>query len=562
MPEKINEFECLNHSSQQTNNKMKKNTIKLMAAGLMSFAGIRQGLAQETISGQHLARHIEVLASDEFEGRKPFTSGEVKTINYLKQSYEKLGLKPGNGKSYFQKVPMVEIFSKAKGQLHIKGKNGNLAFNFLDDFVAATRRVQEDISIKDSPLVFAGFGIVAPEYQWNDYAGLNVKGKTVVVMVNDPGFYDPALFKCKRMTYYGRWTYKFEEAARQGATGIIIVHDTKAASYGWPVVRSGWSKSKLYLQRPDNNKSRAAIEGWISAETASKVFKLAGFSDDLLEKAKKKGFKPVNLGLTASLSLHNAIKKSTSNNVAALLPGTTKADEVIIYSAHWDHFGKGEAIKGDSIYNGAADNASGTAAVLAIAEAFTNHKKKPARSILFLSVTGEEQGLLGSEYYATHPIFPLGKTVADINLDVLQPFGKMKDVIVMGYGQSELDDYAKEAAAQQGRIVRGEPDASGGWYFRSDHFNFAKVGIPALYIENGTQSLEDGEEWGNAKKEDYNKNRYHSPFDEYSPHWDMSGIVEDATLLFNIGNRLSNETTFPKWKKGSEFKAIRGKYKK
>ncbi|MFC0182870.1 M28 family metallopeptidase [Pseudarcicella hirudinis] len=270
----------------------------------------------------------------------------------------------------------------------------------------------------------------------------------------------------------------------------------------------------------------------------------------------------MNLGLTASLSLHNAIKKSISNNVAALLPGTTKADEVIIYSAHWDHFGKGEAIKGDSIYNGAADNASGTAAVLAIAEAFTNLKKKPARSILFLSVTGEEQGLLGSEYYATHPIFPLGKTVADINLDVLQPFGKMKDVIVMGYGQSELDDYAKEAAAQQGRIVRGEPDASGGWYFRSDHFNFAKVGIPALYIENGTQSLEDGEEWGNAKKEDYNKNRYHSPFDEYSPHWDMSGIVEDATLLFNIGNRLSNETTFPKWKKGSEFKAIREKYKK
>lgn len=511
------------------------------------------------ITGAEFTKHIAVLASDSLEGRKPFSIGEEKTINYLKSEFEKIGLLPGNGNSYFQKVPLVDIMSKPAGQLVFKGAKGNVSLNYLDDFVAATRRVQNAVKIENSPMIFAGYGIVAPEYGWNDYEGLDVKGKTVVVLVNDPGFGDSTLFKGKTMTYYGRWIYKFEEAARQGAAGIIIIHDTKPASYGWGVVRSGWSKSKLYLQAEDDNMSRAVVEGWITMESAKKLFQLAGVSEELLVDAGKKGFKPVPLNVSASIALTNTIKKSESNNVLALLPGTDRKDEYIIYSAHWDHLGKGEPIDGDSIYNGAADNASGTAALLELANAFTKVKKKPSRSILFLSVTAEEQGLLGSEYYATYPVYPANKTVADLNMDVLQPFGKMKDIIVVGKGQSDLDEYAEEAAKKQDRVTRGEPDPSGGWYFRSDHFNFAKVGIPSLYIENGSVSREHGEEWGEARKKEYNEKRYHAPTDEYSPDWDLSGIIEDIQLLFNVGYRLSNESTFPGWKSGSEFKAVRDK---
>lgn len=511
------------------------------------------------IDGKIFANQIAVLASDSLEGRKPFSVGEEKTIHYLESEFKKLGLQPGNGDSYFQQVPMVDILSKPTGSMVIKGGKGAVSFKYLDDFVVASRRVQDRVKIENSELIFAGYGIVAPEYGWNDYEGLDVKGKTVVVMVNDPGFVDSTLFKGKTMTYYGRWTYKFEEAARQGAAGVLIIHDTKPASYGWAVIRSGWSKSKLYLDSEDNNMSRASVEGWISTESAQKLFKLAGVSDTLLVAAGKKGFKPVPLKVKTSVTINNKIKKSTSNNVIALLPGESRKGEYIIYSAHWDHFGKGEAINGDSIYNGAADNASGTAALLEIANAFTKLNKRPARSIVFLSVTAEEQGLLGSEYYTSHPVFPVNKTVADINMDVLQPFGRMKDIILVGKGQSDLDEYANEAAARQGRTTRGEPDPSGGWYFRSDHFNFAKVGIPALYIENGSVSVEHGEAWSEAQKKDYNDNRYHSPADEYTPSWDLSGIVEDMKLVFSVGYSLSNESVFPGWKKGSEFKAVRDK---
>lgn len=541
--------------------KIKKTFYTIALAGL-TFAGCTKSEKAESpaeIDGKIFAKQIAVLASDSLEGRKPFSAGEEKTIRYLKTEFEKLGLKPGNGDSYFQKVPMVDILSKPAGQLVIKNDKGSVAFNYLDDFVAASRHVQDQVKLTDSELIFAGYGIVAPEYGWNDYQGLDVRGKTVVVLVNDPGFGDSTLFKGKTMTYYGRWTYKFEEAARQGAAGVLIVHDTKPASYGWAVVRSGWSKSKLYLNSDDNNMSRAAVEGWISMESAKKLFKLANVSDTLLTAAGKKGFKPVPLKVRTSLVINNTIKKSTSNNVLALLPGTDRKDEYIIYTAHWDHFGKGEAINGDSVYNGAADNASGTAALLEIASAFTKLEKKPSRSILFLSVTAEEQGLLGSDYYTSHPVYPINKTVADINMDVLQPFGKMKDIIIVGKGQSDLDEYADEAAGKQGRTTRGEPDPSGGWYFRSDHFNFAKVGIPSLYIENGSVSVTHGEAWGEAQKKDYNDNRYHSPADEYSPSWDLSGIIEDMQLVFEVGKKLSYESTFPGWKKGSEFKTIRDK---
>ena len=541
--------------------KLKLQFIALLgASSLFMGCGDKAETKDESpITGKEFTKHIAVLASDSLEGRKPFSEGEVKTINYLKTEFEKLGLQPGNGDSYFQKVPLVDIMSKPTGKLVFKGAKSNVELNYLDDFVAASRRVREKVDLKDSEMIFAGYGIVAPEYGWNDYAGLDVKGKTVVVLVNDPGFWDSKLFKGKTMTYYGRWTYKFEEAARQGAAGVIIIHDTKPASYNWAVVRSGWSKSKLYLQAEDDNMSRAAVEGWITMESAKKLFQLAGVSDTLLQAAGKKGFKPVPLKVNASIAINNTIKKSESNNVLALLPGTDKKDEYIIYSAHWDHFGKGEPINGDSIYNGAADNASGTAALLELAHAFTQLKTKPSRSILFLSVTAEEQGLLGSDYYTSHPVYPVNRTVADINMDVLQPFGRMKDIILVGKGQSELDAYADEVAKKQGRVTRGEPDPSGGWYFRSDHFNFAKVGIPSMYIENGSVSLEHGEEWGEAQKKEYNDKRYHAPTDEYSADWDLSGIIEDMQLLFEVGSRLSNESTFPGWKEGSEFKAIRDK---
>ena len=515
--------------------------------------------AIKAIDSAGLVRDISVLASDEFQGRKPFTIGEEKTLAYLEKRFKEIGLQTGNGNSYLQDVPMVEIQSQPEGDLLIKGKKGDLKLTYLDQYVAGTKRVQDQVSINNSEMIFAGFGIVAPEYNWNDYAGLDVKGKTVVVMVNDPGFYDSTLFKGKTrtMTYYGRWTYKFEEAARQGAAGILIIHDVLPASYGWTVVRSGWSKPKLDLQTADNNMNRAAIEGWLTQESAKKLFQLAGLPDTIINQAKRPGFKPVSLGVAASLTLHNKTRKSVSHNVAALLPGTERKGEYIIYSAHWDHLGVGEAVKGDTIYNGALDNASGVSALLQLATAFKKLQHPPKRSVLFLALTGEEQGLLGSEYYATHPIFPVKATVADINMDVLNFFGRTKDITIIGKGQSDLDEYAAKAAEKQGRFLIPEANPSGGWFFRSDHFNFAKVGIPALYPGSGNQSLAHDSTWAPDHAAMYGRDHYHSPFDQLDPSWELSGMVEDVRFLFDVGVTLSNEDKFPQWKEGSEFKSKR-----
>ncbi|SFG76102.1 M28 family metallopeptidase [Pedobacter insulae] len=548
---------------------MKKQLILLTAVALgFSACNVNQNevaeadsVALKAINETALSKHIAILASDEYEGRKPFTAGEMKTINYLKDEFEKMGLKPGNGESYFQEVPMVDVKSTPT-DLMIRSATGDATMNlkYLDDFVAASRHLVSQVKVDNSQLVFAGYGIVAPEYKWNDYEGLDVKGKTVVVMVNDPGFLDSTLFKGKTMTYYGRWTYKFEEAARQGATGVIIIHEDKAASYPWAVVRSGWSKSKLYLAAEDDNKSRALLEGWITQDVARELFKMAHKSADLMVQAGKKGFKPVDLSLKLSTTIDNTIQRSKSNNVVAVLPGTKRPDEFIIYSGHWDHLGKGEAVNGDSIYNGAVDNATGTAALLVLANAFKKAVQQPERSIMFLAVTAEEQGLLGSEYYASNPLVPVTKTVANINIDAMQAFGKTKDIIAVGYGQSELEDYLETAAKKQGRVVVKDSNPSAGFYFRSDHFNFAKVGIPALYTETGDDHVAKGLAFGKAQKEDYTANRYHAPADNFEPDkWDFSGMVADLSLLFDVGYRLSNETTFPGWKAGSEFKAIRDK---
>ncbi|WP_053058202.1 M28 family metallopeptidase [Pedobacter sp. BMA] len=517
-------------------------------------------LAIKAINDSSLTQYLSVIAADSLQGRKPFTIGETKTISYLKKSFDELGLEPGNGDSYFQEVPMVEIKSVPDQQMTITGQTGLVNLNYLTDFVAGSRRVQNQVSIKNSPLVFAGYGIVAPEYGWNDYKNLDVKGKTVVVMINDPGFADSTLFKGKNMTYYGRWTYKFEEASRQGAAGILIIHDTAPAAYPWSVVRSGWSKSKLTLQSEDNGMSRTVVEGWISLEKAKALFKLAGQDESLMVAAAKKQFKPVNLGLTTSLNIQNKTRKSVSYNVIAKITGSKYKDEAIIYSAHWDHLGTGEKILGDSIYNGAVDNATGVASLFEIASAFKKLDRKPGRSILFVSYTGEEQGLLGSEYYAKHPAFPLSKTVANINMDMMGIAGKTKDIVVYGYGQSEMEDYAAASAKKQGRVIVPDPVPSSGLYYRSDHFNLAKFGVPSLFTGSGVDNVKNGREWGLKQVADFTKSRYHSPQDNFDPKtWDLSGITEDVRMLFDMGFRISNEDTYPKWKDGSEFKAIREK---
>lgn len=504
-----------------------------------------------------IANHIEQLASDDFLGRKPFTEGEVKTVNYLKGEFEKLGLLPGNGDSYFQDVPMVEITGTPSENMVISGKNGSFDLDYLKDFVATTNKPVTDVSLENSELVFAGYGVVAPEYEWNDYEGIDWKGKTAVVLINDPGFKsgDSTLFKGNAMTYYGRWTYKYEEAARQGAAGLIIIHDTEPASYGWNVIESGWSGARLVIE---SDLPLLNVESWISGESAEKIFDASAMKgQDFKTLARDKSFKPVPLELHVSVAIKNEIKKDVSKNVVALLPGTDNKDEYIIYSAHWDHFGIGKAIEGDSIYNGAVDNASGTAGLLAIAEAFKKGDDTK-RSVVFMAVTGEEQGLLGSAFYAENPIFPPNKTVANINIDALDSPGKMKDLTITGFGQSEMDEYAKEAAEKQNRYIIPDPEAEKGYFFRSDHFNFAKIGIPALYASGAYEGQDKSIEEIKKYNDDYLINKYHQPSDEYNAETtELSGVQSDLQLLFNVGLKLSNEDYFPKWYDTSEFKAAR-----
>jgi Zn-dependent M28 family amino/carboxypeptidase len=507
---------------------------------------------QETIS-----KHIERLASDEFLGRKPFTEGEKLTVNYLKNEFEKLGLSPGNGNSYFQDVPMVEITGAPSEHMVISGKNKKINLDYLKDFVATTNKAVTDVSLDNSELVYAGYGIVAPEYGWNDYEGVDWKGKTAVVLINDPGFKsgDSTLFKGNEMTYYGRWTYKYEEAARQGAAGVIIVHDTEPASYGWNVIESSWTGARLTIA---SELPKLEVESWISGESAQKMFDASAMKgQDYKSLSRSKDFKPTPLGLNVSVSVKNEIKKDVSKNVVAMIPGTDRKDEVIIYSAHWDHLGVGKAIDGDSIYNGAIDNASGTAGLLAIAEALKKGKATK-RSIVFIALTGEEQGLLGSAYYAEHPIFEPKKSVANINMDALASPGKMKDLTITGYGHSEMDEYAKAEALKQDRYIIPDPEAEKGYFFRSDHFNFAKIGIPALYASGTYEGFDKSIEEVKELSTYYNINNYHQVSDEYNAETtELSGVQLDLQLFYNIGLKLANEDYFPKWYNGSEFKAAR-----
>jgi len=512
--------------------------------------------ALASITEEAYKSYVMKLSSDEFLGRKPFTKGDTLTVNYIQEQFKQLGLSPGNGDSYFQEVPLVEIDTKpVSTTLTFTGANGSLTVKHLDDFVVSSKRLQNDIKINQSELVFVGFGIVAPEFNWNDYANIDVKGKTVVAMVSDPGRYDKSLFKADTMTYYGRWDYKYEEAARQGAAGILLIHETGAASYGWNVVRTGWAGPQLAMVSDDKGASKTEFEGWISQETATKLLNLAGLPKDIQEQAKKPGFKPVPMPVTTTFALKNEFRESKTNNVIAKIEGSKRPDEVIIYTAHWDHLGIGEPVNGDSIYNGAIDNASGVAALFELAKAFKAAKVKPERTIVFIALTSEEEGLLGSEYYTQHPIYPLKKTVANLNIDAFSPLGATKDVSVVGFGQTEIEDYVIKSAAKFNRTVKGERNPTTGGFYRSDHFNFVKNGVPGLFMGSGSDFIEQDSTVINKRKAALG-GRYHTVRDEVTEDWSFDGILADIKLFFDIGYTMSMEKSFPNFKPASEFKEL------
>ena len=512
------------------------------------------------ITEADFADMVKALSSDEFEGRAPGSVGEEKTTAYLEAQMKRIGLQPGNNGSYFQDVPMVETTAdEAATTMTLATAKGDHALKFGTDYVIGTRTGQTEVKLDASDMVFVGYGVDAPEQQWNDYAGQDWTGKTVVMFVNDPGFHakDETLFGGNRMTYYGRWTYKFEEAARKGAAAALIVHDTAGASYGWDVVKNSWAGPQYDLPAKDDPEKRIPLQGWLSAEAARQLFADAGLDlDAAYASAGKRGFKPVPLKAKATVALKSSITEKTSRNVIGVLPGATKPDEAVLYMAHWDHLGKHEGEEGDNIYNGAVDNATGVAGILEIAEAFAHQDPKPARSVVFVAVTLEESGLLGSKYYVAHPTFPMDKIAGVINLDAMSVGGKSRDFVVTGKGNSELEDMLKVYADQQGRVLTEEGNPAGGYYFRSDHFNFAKAGVPALYAKGGNDLLEGGVEAGKAASEEYAK-RYHQASDEMHEGWKLDGVVQDLQALYGVGKDLAVEDKWPNWYEGNPFKAAR-----
>jgi len=515
--------------------------------------------ASRSITVADLDQGIQDLSADSMGGRAPASWGEERTVRYLQEKFESLGLEPGNGISWVQEVPLVSLTPDPDMEAVIQGRGTANRLQHAFDFVAVTERVVEKIALDRSELVFVGYGIVAPEFEWNDYEGVDVAGRTVVVLVNDPGYAtgDEALFNGRSMTYYGRWTYKYEEAARQGADGVLIVHQTGPAGYPWAVVEAGWSGPQFMLAET-GDAPLAKVQGWISEETARTVFAQGRLDFDArAAQAATRDFAAYEMGLDLSLTLRNSIERSTSRNVLALLPGSTRPEELVIYTAHWDHLGTDPALGADSIYNGALDNATGTSGLVQMAGAFTALKKAPARSVLFMAVTAEEQGLLGTAYYASHPVYPLDATVATVNMDGLNIWGPTSDITVVGFGMSELDDVLQDAAEAAGRTLAPDPEPEKGHYFRSDHFEFAKRGVPSLYADAGVQDLEHGEEWARERREEYTRDHYHKPSDEYDPSWNLEGAIQDLQLMFAVGHSLATGEAWPNWRQGTEFKAVR-----
>jgi Zn-dependent M28 family amino/carboxypeptidase len=504
-----------------------------------------------SISSDTLKQHTKILSSDEFEGRLPTTAGEQKTLDYLTEELIKVGFEPGNGDSFLQEVSLMQITAKPDMTLTM----GENTFKYKENMVAGSKRAVSEVNLVNSDIVFLGYGVNAPEYNWNDYQDVDVKGKTVIILVNDPGYASPEgeLFQGSTMTYYGRWTYKYEEASRQGAEAVFIVHETAPASYGWSVVANSWSGPQYSLVTPDAGASSVAVEGWISREAAVKIFADAGLNFDEQKDYAARGAYSVPLNMKASLVLKNDFEKSKSHNVFATLPGTERPDEHVIYTSHWDHLGKDESKEGDQIYNGAHDNATGTAAILAMAEAFAELNNKPKRSVSMLIVTAEEQGLLGSKYYAENPIVTLDKTVANINMDAMNVLGRTKDVAVVGMGKSDLEENLEKAVKRQGRVLTQEDNPEAGIYYRSDHFSFAKVGVPALYAKGGSEPIDEATAEYRKRTNLVVRGCYHQVCDQFRENWDFGGVQEDTQMLFEVGYDIANSDKWPQWSAASEF---------
>jgi Zn-dependent M28 family amino/carboxypeptidase len=544
--------------------------VVLGGAAAASRGDDRLKPALEAIQVEAILGDIKTLASDEFEGRAPGSPGEEKTTAYLVDRLKAMGLKPGNPDgSYEQAVPLVGYrATEVKGAFH--APNGDVALEFPGNFVAVSRRLVPEIGVENSDVVFVGYGVVAPEYEWDDFKGVDVRGKTLVMLVNDPPIpdpkdpnaLDPAMFKGKAMTYYGRWTYKYEIAAEKGAAAVILIHEEGPAGYPFNVVQGSWSGENFGIDEPtpEGAPPPPAVEGWIDLETAGKLMTACGKDLAALKTAAlDRGFQPVPLDARAGFSIRTELRKVRSRNIVAKVEGSDPVlkDEYVVYTAHWDHLGRDASAQGDGIHNGAVDNASGVAAVLGIADGFAKLSPPPKRSALFLFVTAEEQGLLGSKYYAEHPLYPLEKTLANINIDSVNAWGPTKDILSIGMGQSTLDDVLVELAGARGRTVMPDAEPEKGFYYRSDHFEFAKKGVPAMDPGAGREYVGKDPEFGRRKQEEYTKNDYHKPSDEVKPDWDLSGAVEDARLLLELGVRVADGDGWPEWKPGSEFKARR-----
>ncbi|MGZ8282730.1 MAG: M28 family metallopeptidase [Allosphingosinicella sp.] len=536
-------------------------SVPLLIGALAGCATVPPGSASSEISLPTLQRVTQQLSSDAFEGRAPGTAGEEQTVELLAREFERAGLQPGNNGSWYQDVPLVEISAQGSPRLAVTGGAQPLAFNYRTDMVAASYRVQPRVEVANSDIVFVGYGINAPERGWNDYEGLDVRGKTVIILVNDPDWSAPTLegpFNGRAMTYYGRWTYKYEEAARQGASAAFIVHDTAPASYGWNVVENSWTGPQLYMQSADGGAGQTAANGWLTNEAARRLLAAGGQDLDALTRAaQQRGFRPVPLtGLRASLSLDNQIRTAASRNVVGILPGTTRPDEYVLYTGHWDHLGLCREEGEDRICNGAVDNATGTAALVALAEAHAR-AGRPERSIIFVAVTAEESGLLGSAYYAANPIYPLARTAGGINIDSLTMHGDARDFYAVGAGKSELDAYLQRAAAAEQLALTAEPSPQAGYYYRSDHFSMAKLGVPMVYAKLGPDLVNGGRAAGDAWQAEYRTSRYHGPADEYDPGWDWAGATRELRVFYRIGRELADGGEWPNWNEGDEFRAIR-----
>jgi Zn-dependent M28 family amino/carboxypeptidase len=505
--------------------------------------------ALAAITAGDLLRHITILSSDKFEGRAPGTHGEALTVEYLVQQFKKIDLSPGNPDgTYVQDVPLAAI--KGDPEASFTHKKRTVRLKYPEDYVAVSRHGRLEIKVENSEIVFVGYGAVAPEFGWDDFKGIDVKGKTLLFLVNDPPVPDPSdpskldpkVFGGKTMTYYGRWTYKFEVAARMGAAAAIIVHEAGPAGYPYGVLVRSWGRENFTIEKSGSRENRVPVEAWITTAAARKLLALSGRNFEVMKKtAARKNFKPVSISVRASFSVRNTVRRIRSQNVIARLDGSDPKlkSEYVIYSAHWDHLGRNPNLKGDQIYNGALDNASGTAGLLEIAQAYGRMKVRPRRTILFLAFTGEEKGLLGSEYYTENPLYPLAGSRADINMDCLNPWGRTRDIVAIGLDSSPLHQVAREAAKSQGRRVEPDPEPEKGFLYRSDQFAFVKHGVPALYTDAGYDLIGKPAEYGKRKRDAYTRRDYHKVTDEVKPDWDLAGAVEDLQFLFIVGYRVA-----------------------